>query len=300
MFNFGVRPSMKFNRSVTFSRAICGLMVIVTTVCLLSCGSKDKKRGQVLARVNGKEITVLQINDELARAAVKSDQQAAETAHFLELLIDRQLVTEAAIRKKLDRTPKVRQEIEREKSEIIAQAYMESVVRKITKPSIMEVSDYFQQHPEYFSERKQFYMHQLIFSTNDFGDELKLFINSSKSIDEVAGWMDMHNVKYARGQLSRSTTEMPEQIVGKIKGMNTGQLFLIREGENTLLNSIFDIKDSPVSLENSALQIERYLIKKKSKDAQNNELAYLRSLAKIEYLNASAPVALHDNAIQAK
>ncbi|HUX90628.1 MAG TPA: EpsD family peptidyl-prolyl cis-trans isomerase [Gallionellaceae bacterium] len=300
MFNFGILPSIKFNGSVTFNRALCALMVMVATVCLLSCGNKDKKRGQVLARVNGKEITVRQINDELTRAAVKSDQQAAATAHFLELLIDRQLVTEAAIRKKLDRTPKVMQAIEREKSEIIAQAYLESVVTRISKPSIMEVNDYFQQHPEYFSERKQFDMYQLIFSTSDLSDELKLFIDSAKSIDEVAGWMDMHNVKYARGQLSRSTTDMPEQMVSKIKAMNAGQLFLIREGENTLLNSIFDIKDSPVSLKNAALQIERYLIKNKSKDAANTEIAYLRSLAKIEYLNASAPVAHPDNAIQAK
>lgn len=290
MIRFDILTFIKFNKLVTFSRVICGILVVVTSIGLTACGSKKKNPGQALVRVNGEEITVLQINDELRRAAVKSDQQEVATAHLLELLIDRHLVTEAAIRKKLDRTPKVMQAIERAKSEIIAKAYLGNVVTKITKPSIAEVNDYFQQHPEYFSERKQFDIHQLIFSTNDFSDELKLFIDSAKSINEVATWLDMHNVKYARGQLSRSTTDMPEQIVSKIKDMNIGQLFLIRDGENSLLNSIFHIKDSPVSLKNSALQIEQYLINKKSKDAADEEIAYLRSLAKIEYLNAPAPV----------
>ena len=162
---------------------------------------------------------------------------------------------------------------------------------KITKPSNAEIIDYFQKHPEYFSARKQFDIHQLVIAENDFSTELKLFIDSVNSIEEVSAWLDSHSIRYARGQLSRSTSDMPEQMVEKIKEMNKGQLFLVNEGNNRLINFIFDIKDSPVTFTNAALQIEQYLINKKSKDAVDAEIAHLRSLAKIEYLNASAPVA---------
>lgn len=291
MISFDIFPLIKFNKAATSTRVICGVLLLVISVGIPACKSKEKKSGQALVRVNGEEITVLQINDELRRAGVKYDQQEYATGKFLQILIDRNLLSDEAMRNRIDRTPEVVQAIERAKSEIIAQAYLGSVMTKISKPSVAEIRDYFQTHPEYFSERKQLDMHQLVISEKDFNAELRLFIDSANSIDEVAEWLDSHNVKYARGQLSRSTSDMPEQMVATIKKMNKGQLFLIKERDNHLLNFIIDIKDSPVTFNNAALQIEQYLINKKSKDAVDAEIAHLRSLAKIEYLNASAPVA---------
>ena len=58
-----------------------------------------------------------------------------------------------------------------------------------------------------------------------------------------------------------------------------------------MLNSITEIKSSPVSAKEAEPQIEQYLINLKSKEAADSEIAHLRSLAKIQYLNASAPIA---------
>lgn len=282
---------MKANNPVSFRRVLCGALVLVTAVGLSACGNKEKKAGQALVRVNGEEITVLQINDELNRAGVKAEQQEAATKQLLESLIDRQLIMAEAKRNKIERTPEVMQAIERAKAQIIAQAYLKSIVSKIAKPSVAEIDDYFQKHPEYFIQRKQFDMQQIAIATKDFSSELKLAVDSAKSLDEVAAWLDRHNVRYARGQLSRSTTDLPEQMVAKLKEMKRGQLFIVNEGENSMLNSITDIKDSPVTAKNAAPQIEQYLINKKTKEAADAEIKHLRSSAKIEYLNAPASAA---------
>jgi peptidyl-prolyl cis-trans isomerase C len=282
---------MKVNNPISFGRVLCGVLLLVTAVGLSACGSKEKKAGQALVRVNDEEITVLQINDELRRAGVKADQQEAATKQLLESLIDRQLLTEEGMRNKIDRTPDVMLAIAHAKSQIVAQAYLRSIVSKIAKPSRAEIDEYFKMHPEYFAERKQFDMQQLMIATKDFSSELKSTIDSATSLDEVAAWLDQHNVRYSRGQLSRSTTDLPEQMVAKLKVMKKGQLFIVNEGENSLLNSISDVKDSPVSVKNAAPQIEQYLLNRKSKDAADAEIAHLRLMAKIQYLNASAPIA---------
>jgi peptidyl-prolyl cis-trans isomerase C len=291
MICFDMLSLMKVNNPLSFWRVWCGVLLLVTTVGLSACGSKDKMAGQALVRVNGEEITVLQINDELRRAGVKADQQEAATKQLLESLIDRQLLTEEGMRNKIDRTPDVMQAIEHAKAQIIAQAYLKSLVTKIAKPSMAEIDDYFQKHPEYFTQRKQYDMQQLVIATKDFSSELKLAIDSAKSLDEVAAWLDRHNVRYARGQLSRSTIDLPELMVGKLKEMQKGQLFIVKEGENSLLNSITDVKDSPVTAKNAAPQIEQYLINKRTKEMADAEIVHLRSMAKIQYLNASAPTA---------
>lgn len=280
---------MKVNSIVPSRRVLCGVLLLVTAVGLSACGSKEKKAGQTLVRVNGEEITVLQINDELKRAGVKVEQQEAATKKLLESLIDRQLIMAEAKRNKIERTPEVMQAIERAKAQIITQAYIKSIVTEIAKPSMSEIDDYFLKHPEYFTQRKQYDIQQLVISTKDFSDELKSAIDSAQSLDEVAAWLDKHNVRYARGQLSRSTTDLPEQMVAKLKELQKGQLFIVNEGENSMLNSITNIKDSPVTAKDAAQQIEQYLINKKTKEVADAEIKHLRSSAKIEYLNASAP-----------
>jgi hypothetical protein len=83
---------------------------------------------------------------------------------------------------------------------------------------------------------------------------------------------------------------MPEQIVVKIKEMHKNQIFIINDGENSLINFIADVRESPVAVEAAMPQIEQYLFNKKTKQAADAEIVRLRSLAKIDYLNASAPV----------
>lgn len=287
---------MKANCSVQFRRGLCVVLMVGTAFGFSACGSKENKAGQFLVRVNGEEITVHQVNDELMRAGVKADQQdAAATKQLLESLIDRQLLTDEAMRSKIHRTPEVMQEIERAKAQIIAQAYLRSIETKITKPSMAEIDDFFQKHPEYFAQRKQYGMQKIVIATKDFSNELKLAIDSAKSLDKVATWLDRHNIRYARGQLSLSTAELPELMVEKIKNMQKSELFSINEGENSMLISIIDVKASPVAAKDAAPQIEQYLINKKTTEAIGAEIAHLRSLAKIEYLAAPAPTAYKDN-----
>lgn len=285
---------MKARNPAPCRRVLCGMLVLVTAVGLSSCGGKEKKAGQALVRVNGEEITALQINDELSRAGVQPGQQEAATKQLLEAMVDRQLIMAEATRNKVDRTPDVMKAIERAKVQIIAQAYLQSITSKTSKPSKAEIDDYFQKHPEYFTQRKQFDMKQLVIATTDFSDKLKLVIDSAKSLDEVAAWLDGHGVRYVRGQLSRSSTDIPPEMGAKLLTMPKGQLFIVREGGNSLINSLADVKDSPVTAKDAAPQIEKYLINKKNKEVADAEITHLRSSAKIEYLNAPAPVAAQD------
>jgi peptidyl-prolyl cis-trans isomerase C len=284
---FYTLPQKDFNGLVSFwSRLRASSLLIFVVIGVSACGDKENMAGQALVRVNGDEITILQLNDEIKRAGMKTDMQDAEKKHLLESLIDRQLLTEEGSRINIDRTPEVLQTIERAKSQIISDAYLDFIVSKIAPPTEEEIDEYFQAHPEYFAQRKQFDMDQIIMATKDLDDEFKKFINSSKSLDEVAAWLDMHHVRYARGQLSRSSTDLPEPVITKLREMKKDQIFIINQGDNSLLSSIANVKDSPVTAQDAAPQIKQYLINKKSKQAADAEVARLRSLAKIEYLKA--------------
>lgn len=263
-------------------------MMIVTAAGLVACGDKSKQPGQALAAVDGQEITISQLNDELARTGTTPAQQQQASKQLLDALIDRQLLQNAAAAEKLDRDPKVVQAIERAKALILAQAYMQKRLPQATKPTQAEVADYFQKNPAIFSQRKQFDMRQLVIATGDMNDALKATMDAAKSLDEVAAWLDAHQVKYARAQLSRSSADLPPELSSKLLAMPKGQLFVVKEGARSMLMTIVDTRDAPVTLEAVTPQIEQLLVTQRNKQAADAEVARLRAAAKIERFGKDA------------
>lgn len=283
----------KFKNPTGSRRLLRGIIVLVVMLGFSACGSdkKEKEPGQALVRVNGEEITVLQLNDELRRAGVQAGQHETASKQLLESLIARQLTLAEGIRNKLDRTPEVMQAIERSKAQIIAKAYLQGIISKIANPSKAEIDEYFQKHPEFFTQRKQFDMTLLLIATKDLNNELKSTLDTAKSLDDVAAWLDGQNIKYARNQVSRTTADLTVEMAAKFQEKNKGQIFIINERENSSIISVNATKNSPVTAVAAAPQIERYLINKKHNEAAEAEITRLRSLAEIEYINALVPAA---------
>lgn len=268
--------------------ACAGLMLVL----LSACGNKaEHKPGQALASVNGEEITVLQLNDELSRSNAPATQQEAARKQALEALIDRQLLIGEASREKVDRDPHVVQAIDRARSVILAQAYMQKRIGTPAKPTPADVEAYYSQNPQFFSQRKAFDMREIVLPTREVTDELKAVMDKTRSMDEVAAWLDAHKVKYQKAQLSRSGSELPPELSAKLMALAKGQLFIVREGERSMLVTIADVRSSPVELDVARPQIEQYLMAKKGKEAAEQEVKRLRASAKIAYINQPSPVA---------
>jgi EpsD family peptidyl-prolyl cis-trans isomerase len=269
-------------------RALCAALILLAAT-LSACGNKakDAKPGQALASVNGNEITVLQLNEELQRAGVPAAQQDAASKQLLQALIDRQLLESEAEKEKLDRDPKVMQAIDRARALIIAQAYVQKHVGNVTQPTPAEVEDYFNKHPEFFSNRKQFNMNELIMGAADLTPEVKATADGAKSLEEVAVWLEAHKIKYGRTQVTRSTADLTPEVSQKLLAMPKGQIFIVKEGERAMLISIAETRDAPVNLQVAAPQIAQFLVTQKNKELAANEVKRLRSTARIEYMNKS-------------
>ena len=268
--------------------ALAGMLVFLVS----ACNSKvEQKPGQALANVNGEEITVMQLNDELSRSNAPATQKEAARKQALESLIDRQLLIGEAAKEKVDRDPRVVQAIERARSVILAQAYMQKRLGTPAKPTAAEVETYYSQNPQFFAQRKHFDMREIILPTREVSDDLKAVMDKTRSLDEVAAWLDQHKVKYQKAQLSRSGSELPPELSAKLMALAKGQLFIVREGERSMLVTIADIRSSPVELDAARPQIEQYLVAKKGKEAAEEEVKRLRASAKIAYINQPSPVA---------
>ncbi|GAB4114513.1 MAG: hypothetical protein Fur0014_17120 [Rubrivivax sp.] len=107
------------------------LLTVVTAGALMlaACGDrKDKAASQTAAKVNKEEITVHQINFVLQQQrGLKPEQAEAAGRQVLERLIDQELAVQKADELKLDRDPRVVQQLEAVRREVLARAYAEKV-----------------------------------------------------------------------------------------------------------------------------------------------------------------------------
>ena len=282
-------------------RMVCAI-VLMASVGLAGCNrdkpAADAKPGQALASVNGEEITILQLNEEMQRAGVPAAQQQVASKQLLQALIDRELLESEAAKEKIDRDPKVMQAIERARSLIIAQAYMQKAVGDTGRPTQTEIEEYFNQHPQFFANRRQFAMNQLVLPASAVTPELRAAADKARSLEEVAAFLDARKVAFGRAQVTRSTADLKPELASKLLSMPKGQLFLVQEGQRAMLIAIDAVRDAPVALDIAAPQIAQYLANRKNKELAQAEIQRLRATAKIDYLNKDlAPSAATPGAI---
>jgi EpsD family peptidyl-prolyl cis-trans isomerase len=249
-----------------------------------------KAASQSLATVNGRDITVYQLNQELAQVSAPANpaQQEALQKQALEALIDRQVIVDAAIAAKLDRNPQVMHQFERAKTQILAQTYLQEQVAMVGQPSAAEVNEFYAKHPELFAKRKLFDMRQVIVAPASFDDAMKAAVDTAASVDDVAAWLDAHNGAYRREQGTKTTAELPQQIVSSLDMLSKGKPFVVREPNQVSVVSLKYVKDLPVTAEASSQEIGTFLSRKKYQDAVKAEVARLRAAAAIAYVQAKS------------
>jgi peptidyl-prolyl cis-trans isomerase C len=264
--------------------------VLMLVMALSACGNKQKTASQSIVRVNDDEITVHQLNAELERV----NSANVSKKEVLDGLIARQLLIDQAEKKKIDRDPRVMQAIERAKEQILAQAYLQTKMNNMQKPSEKDIHDFYEKNPQLFAQRKQFDTRELNIDTRDLTPELVAKMGSAHSLDEVQSWLQAHQVKFTAADVTRSSAELPIEVINAISKMPPGSLFTVKQGDKSQLIELQEVRPVPLTQEAAHPKIVEFLMLQKSKEAADAEISRLRAAAKIEYLNKSEVAALDD------
>ena len=263
-------------------------LIIVILGLIASCGKKnsEEKTSQSIVRVNGDEITIHQLNNELKRANVQPSQQDAAGKQIMQKLVDRQILVQEALKNKLDRNPRVMDIIENAKLQILAQAYLEDKVATIAKPTDAEIADYHAKHTEIFANRKIYVMYEVVFAVGaDKVAELQSLSNSAKTMEDVNKWLEANQIKSASSQTTHAAETLPPELLSKLSKMAIGDLIFINANGRTVAGRLVETKQVPIAEADAKPLIERILTGQKRKEAAEAEMKRLRTAAKIEYIN---------------
>ena len=278
------------------------LLLVSFTLVLTACGDKKtastesgKSDTQVVAKLNGDEISIHQINFQLCRmmqgnqAALNEEQSKKAAQQILVRLVDQQILKQKALETKLDREPKVLQAIEASKNEILAQAYLEQMMGKAAKPSAAKIDTFYTENPELFAKRRVFRLQELVVEVaQDKHAEIADNITALKNINEIATWLKDNKYPFNANSNVRAAEQLPLELLKKLQPLKDGEFITVPSGNTLNIVHIAASQTLPITREKATPIIEQYFLNQDKNQLAKAEMLALNKSAKVEYVGAFA------------
>ena len=277
------------------------MLALAAAVLLAGCGDKKEKASQTAAKVNKDEITVHQINFVLQQQRnLRPEQADAASKQILERLIDQQLAVQKADDLQLDREPRVVQQLEAARREVLARAYVEKIGEAVARPTPEEIKAYYDDKPALFGERRIYSIQELAIEARpDQVPALRESLAASKSIGEFVEYLKANDYRFAGNQAVRAAEQLPLNSLEAFSRMKDGQAALVPSAGGVQVVVLAGSRSQPVSEEQARPAIEQYLLGERRRKRVEEDMKALRAAADIEYLGRFAAPAASAPAVAA-
>jgi EpsD family peptidyl-prolyl cis-trans isomerase len=265
----------------------------IVALALAACGREpagEARRGEVIARVNGDEITARQLDERMELAGLRPEDDASSSRRkHLDALVDERLLVQEALAAGLDREPHTRAAIEQARSRLLASAAVDaSPAAGVTDGQA--VRHFFDANPDLFAQRKVYTFRRFSVEA-DIDRPTRARLDASRTPQAVAAILRRAGLAHAVATRSIAAEALPPAILARAGRMRTGDILLVTEGRRTVLLQLADSIREPMTLEAAAPAIGTYLAGLHRQQQADRLLLELRRRARIEYVTqaASAP-----------
>jgi EpsD family peptidyl-prolyl cis-trans isomerase len=245
-------------------------LVLSSALMLTACNSASEPTGQVVATVNGKEITSTQLDAEMGplRAGSTEEQQQMRRA-ALQQIINRYLLADAAEKQDLANTPAGA--IAKQKAEQIAYVTLlqQSLGRNVPTISADEVQQFILDNPDLFGARKIFLVEQIAIASPSAS--LIKELEPLTTIDQVRAVLAKYSLPTHTSMGVIDALAMEPGAVRQIAALKQNEIFLLPKDGDFTVNLIRETRVEPVVGE-AATKIAGDLLQ----NARTNQQVYTR------------------------
>jgi EpsD family peptidyl-prolyl cis-trans isomerase len=227
--------------------------MVGTALLVTGCGKKDGgelEKGQVVATVNGNDITVHELNAELQGsqlpANITPEQKKQVEQAALQQVVNRRILADIARERGLDKTPMYLLQERRADENILVQMLQRQMSGAIKQPTQTEIDTFIAQNPDLFAERKIFTIDQIQFEAPRDPAVLRKY-QPLKTMDEVQTMLKQDGLEFKRAPSKLDVATANPQLVEQVLKMPKDDIFLIPAGRVMVANKITDTQVQPLT-----------------------------------------------------
>lgn len=209
------------------------LLLAAAALALVGCdklgmGGSSAPKGQVVATLDGEEITVLEVNAELAGTPIPPTMARRDAEKIaLENIITRRMLSKSAEERELQKRPEFLLQERRASEQLRVQALAKDIASKVITPTRDEADKYISENPFLFDNRQFFILDQIQFLRP--ANVEKLGLEGAKTMAEVEQILTSNNVAFRRQPASFDTLGANPAFVKEVTGVlakNPQELFM--------------------------------------------------------------------------
>jgi peptidyl-prolyl cis-trans isomerase C len=272
------------NRKLKFVAGTAAMLVLLS-------GCEKKVGGQVVAVVNGEEITQQQLNAELNGAQLQpgADKKAI-MAQLLQRVVDRTLLVQQAKADGLDQSPAYLEQARRQQESLLVNMLAGKMAKNISLPDNSAVSSFIAGNPTMFAGRKRYTLDQIVFPQPTDMSVVK-DLQPAHSLEEIAQILTAKGIQFQRGNGQVDSGMLPPEVASRIAALPAGEPFLIPDN-GRLVASVIKSAEAVATPEDQAKPAALNVLRQQAlAEAMRKQVTKSRSTAKIEYQPGFAPPA---------
>jgi peptidyl-prolyl cis-trans isomerase C len=229
--------------------------IALATACLglSSCGLAHKifkpkaPAGQVVATVDGKEITMLEMRAEMARLGIvdPNAQKSAQRTVVSEM-VNRRIIANAARKQGMDKTPDFAVQKQQVEDNLLIAALEKKLVDAIPAPTADEAQRYIAANPNLFADRKIFMVDQL--NMPKPGPDTLKALTPLHSLDDVEKVLIEQKVQYQKATNKVDALTLEPHMLSSILALPEHEVFIIPNGNGgAIVNQIKSVTVEPLT-----------------------------------------------------
>lgn len=259
--------------------------VAVSLLALASCGDQQpsQPKGQVAATLDGEEITITQLNQELGEVPgdAKTKKQAYDAV--LRGIVSRKLIAQEATAQKLDQSPEVVANLLKARETVLAAALAEKLRKSLPDPSRDEAQQYVNDHPASFSQRKILMLDQLV--TPPVSPELLKQMGPLKTLADVEKFFTDRKIPVKKSVGSADLLTLDAETADRLAALPPGEVFVIPSPRGLQANVVRETIVQPVDQEDAIKVATRILRQRRDAELLENKMkeVFAAGQSKVRY-----------------
>ncbi len=210
------------------ARIAAGLIV---AALLAGCDRGATPKGQVVATVNGDDITIHELNSELALARPPADVPRKTVEQVvLARVIERKMLADVARKRNLDKNPDFILAERRGEDGLLVQSLQTDIARKVPLPTREAAEKYIEAHPDQFGQRKIYSIDQIQFLRP--ANIATLGLEKAQTMTDVAAVLATNKIESRRNSATVDALTVNPALVteiGRILARNPQEVFMFAD-----------------------------------------------------------------------
>lgn len=268
-------------------------VLLPLTLAIAACGSGGSEpTGQVLATVDGEEITATDLRFEMNGASAPTpEQQKLLERMALQNIVNRTLLAKAAAAEGFDKGPEFAVAERRANQAVLIEMMNNKSRKDIPRPSDEEVRNFITANPAMFANRRTFVVDQLVVgqATRPLAEALR----PVTSLEQAKAVLAAQKVRFNETTGVIDSLTIPPEAARQISNLPPDEVFIIPASGGLRINHVRSSQPSPIP-DDQAVNIAREMLMRQRVEGQlrnRAESVIKAGAAKVKYNPEYAPPA---------